>query len=91
MKKIFIFIIFTAKAQTVTEYNEVHKHRHNNEHDSQKQRTFHAATLTCVEGEGPAAHSGSAGWPSGSCGDGQQIWGKVWGFPRSPRCLLRLP
>lgn len=91
MKKIFISVIFATKAQTALEYiNEVHKHRYNNEHDSQKQ-TFYAVTLTCVEGEGAAAHSGSAGWPSGSCGDGQRTWGKVWGFPLSPRCLLRPP
>lgn len=50
-----------------------------------------AVGLTCVELEEAAAHSGSVGWPSGSCGVGQRISGKVWGFPPSPHCLLNLP
>lgn len=68
-----------------------------NEHDNQGHNfsimnlLLFAVGLTCVEVEVAAAHSGSAGWPSGSYGDGQQIWGKVWGFPLSPRCLLSLP
>lgn len=47
--------------------------------------------LTCVKVVVAVAHSESAGWPSGSSGDGLQIWGKVWGFPLSPHCPLSLP
>lgn len=55
-------------------------------------RTLCAVGLTCVKvEEAAAAHSGNAGWPSGSCGDGQRIWGKVLGFPPSPRCPLSPP
>lgn len=50
-----------------------------------------AVGLTCVEVVVAAAHSGSAGWLLSSSGDGQQIWGKVWGFPLSPHCPLDLP
>lgn len=77
-----------------------HKHNYgkNSEHDNQGYNfnkmnlILSAVGLTCVEVvEAAAAHSGSAGWPSGSSGVGRWLWGKVWGFPLSPRCPLSLP
>lgn len=52
---------------------------------------LYVVALTCVKVVVAVAHSESAGWPSGSSADGLQIWGKVWGFPLSPHCLLGLP
>lgn len=69
----------------------------NNEHDNHGHNSsvimliLCAAGLTCVEVVVADARSGSAEWPSGSSGDELQTWGKVWGFPLSPRCLPGLP